>query len=471
MILIFILSSKLVLVFGEICFQDLGCFNRSKIVGNSIERLFLPQPNHPNLIDTQFFLYNRKSINSEILKYDSPSENFLSNTATKLIIHGFLQNSIKPWIITMKNEILSKENVNVIIVDWSKGSIFPYEQAVSNTYLVGAEIARMIHFLIDQKKAKSSQFHLIGMSLGAHIAGFAGKRVFQLGRISGLDPAGPYFQNADDENRLAKSDANFVDVVHSDMPSYLNIGLGISKSIGHADFYVNGGFDQPECAKISEQLVSIFLVLAMKNFQKAKYLVTCSHLSVIDYYIDSIRDSCKYTAFQCASNVDFNNGKCFNCSKKGCNQMGYWASDDRELGNLYLNTKPASEKKDLCKINYLIKLKYLNNSDSTIQAKGKFSIIFESSTGNSSKEMFDDSKFIFDSNLVYTRLISISEVGIIKKLYVINEKNLSLFNWIHEDNWEFEYVEITDIEGFKKKFCPDKSEINSQITERKYFEC
>ena len=471
LILFFILSLKLVLALSEICFKDLGCFNQSKIIGDSIERLFLPQPNHPNQINTKFYLYNRKSNNSEILKYNSISKNFLDNTPTKFIIHGFLQNSSKQWIINMKNEILKKENSNVIIVDWSKGSIFPYEQAVSNTYLVGAEIARMINILIDQKKLIPSQFHLIGMSLGAHIAGFVGKKVFELGRISGLDPAGPYFQNVESENRLDKSDANFVDVIHSDMPSYLNIGLGISKSIGHADFYVNGGFDQPECAKKSEQLASIFFVLATKNFLKAKNLVTCSHLSVIDYYIDSIKDSCKYTAFQCSSKIEFDNGKCFNCSKKGCNQMGYWASGDKELGNLYLNTKGASEKNHLCKINYLIKLKSINTSDTKIRTKGKFSIVFASSVKNSSKEIFDDSNIVFDSNSIHTRLISISDIGDIKNLYIINEKNSSFFNWIYEDVWEFEYIEIIDIKGFKKKFCPNISEVNSQITLIKYFEC
>ncbi|GFR28891.1 hypothetical protein TNCT_542861, partial [Trichonephila clavata] len=47
------------------------------------------------------------------------------------------------------------------------------------------------------------------------IAGYAGERLPNLGRITGLDPAGPYFRNVANNVKLDTSDATFVDVIHS----------------------------------------------------------------------------------------------------------------------------------------------------------------------------------------------------------------------------------------------------------------
>ena len=42
--------------------------------------------------------------------------------------------------------------------------------------------------------------------------------------------------------RLDKSDAKYVDVIHTDAG-----GLGTDLVIGHADYFPNGGRDQPNC--------------------------------------------------------------------------------------------------------------------------------------------------------------------------------------------------------------------------------
>lgn len=62
--------------------------------------------------------------------------------------------------------------------------------------------------------------HIIGFSMGAHIAGFAGKKFIALnggllGHITGLDPAGPCFYHNDDSLRLNSGDAAFVDIIHT----------------------------------------------------------------------------------------------------------------------------------------------------------------------------------------------------------------------------------------------------------------
>lgn len=96
-----------------------------------------------------------------------------------------------------------------------------------------------------------TKIHIIGFSLGAQVAGAAGmiyhkKSGSKFGRITGLDPAGPGFDpqpNAD--NKLDKDDAEFVDVIHT-----CSGKLGITEAVGTADFYVNGGSKQPECANL-----------------------------------------------------------------------------------------------------------------------------------------------------------------------------------------------------------------------------
>jgi len=74
--------------------------------------------------------------------------------------------------------------------------------------------------------ARVDDFHIIGHSLGAHIAGYAGEKLIalnrgKLGRISALDPAQPLFQDMPMFVRLDPGDAEFVDVIHTDAKSIL----------------------------------------------------------------------------------------------------------------------------------------------------------------------------------------------------------------------------------------------------------
>merc|ERR1711970_458875 len=89
--------------------------------------------------------------------------------------------------------------------------------------------------------------NIIGHSLGAHVCGYAGDwfrylSKHSIARIDGLDPAGPLFLDAKANNRLDKGDADFVSIIHTDA-----FGAGIDFNIGHADFWPNGGKNQPGC--------------------------------------------------------------------------------------------------------------------------------------------------------------------------------------------------------------------------------
>lgn len=57
-----------------------------------------------------------------------------------------------------------------------------------------------------------------------------------------LDPAMPLFVTADIDNKLDASDAEFVDVLHTN-----SLVQGKVEQCGHVDFYFNGGILQPGC--------------------------------------------------------------------------------------------------------------------------------------------------------------------------------------------------------------------------------
>lgn len=70
-------------------------------------------------------------------------------------------------------------------MDWEAGATLPnYVRAAANARLVGKQLAMLIQGL--QKMGLSlHNIHLIGFSLGAHVAGFAGAELKNLSRITG----------------------------------------------------------------------------------------------------------------------------------------------------------------------------------------------------------------------------------------------------------------------------------------------
>ena len=59
----------------------------------------------------------------------------------------------------------------------------------------------------------------------------------------GLDPAGLYFTGTDNEVHLDKTDAKYVDIIHT------NAGyIGTADIVGDTDFLPNGGSVQTGCA-------------------------------------------------------------------------------------------------------------------------------------------------------------------------------------------------------------------------------
>ena len=93
-----------------------------------------------------------------------------------------------------------------------------YCQAAAVTKPVGKHAVKLVQLLDDYGVLDNIQ--LVGHSLGAHVVGFLAKEVTALGlgklkRITGLDPAFPFFELAGPDGRIDKSDAEFVQIVHT----------------------------------------------------------------------------------------------------------------------------------------------------------------------------------------------------------------------------------------------------------------
>ncbi|XP_023214743.1 pancreatic lipase-related protein 2-like isoform X1 [Centruroides sculpturatus] len=267
--------------------------------------------------DIRFLLYTRKNPMAHILVVGNNETLITSNFdpihATIFLVHGYMTNvEWSPQWREMRKELLNRDNFNVIVVDWLTLSSVSYEKAASNAETVGKEVANLIKFLKNSVRTNPVDVHIIGHGIGAHIAGFAGKKI-KVGRITGLDPAVAYFKNVPSNLRLDKSDAYFVDVIHTDIENAGSSGLGTSEIIGHVDFFPNNGNDQPNCRLQSSDLI-----------KGASYNYDCDHNQALTFFINSI-NKCNYVGIKCPDWIYFLSEKCLDCgpSSANCALMGF----------------------------------------------------------------------------------------------------------------------------------------------------
>nr|UPN66603.1 pancreatic triacylglycerol lipase 1 [Colaphellus bowringi] len=182
----------------------------------------------------------------KILTEEDVGEEALDKTIpTVLLIHGWTTDDTSPWYAPLRDEYFKLGAHNIIYINWSKAGNKSYDVSSANVRPVGRFIAQ---FLI-ASGVPLEKIQIVGHSLGSQLAGFIGKTMIELtgkkiGRITALDPAGPKFENSKmaDNEKLCEHDADFVDVIHTDVRHY-----GFTKPTGHVDFYPNEGKHQPGC--------------------------------------------------------------------------------------------------------------------------------------------------------------------------------------------------------------------------------
>ncbi|XP_075225295.1 pancreatic triacylglycerol lipase-like [Lycorma delicatula] len=266
---------------------------------------------HPKSKDSVAVIPTKNGTFNKIkhLKYGKSvisSKYFDLNDNTKIIIHGYTQSYVTEAIVKLKNAYLSKGSFNVILVDWSVLAAGP-------CYNIATKYARFVGFIVSKLISQltlgginTKSIHIIGFSLGAQVAGFAGSNynTGRVQRITGLDPALPLFPTKkESDGILDADDAYFVDIIHT---SHI---LGQVRPLGHADFYPNGGFRQPGC---DVSVLKIYIVLISTNALLLQLFadIVCSHIRSLQLFIESVTSSAGFPSVLCSSWDLFASGYC-----------------------------------------------------------------------------------------------------------------------------------------------------------------
>lgn len=86
-----------------------------------------------SVINTRFILYTESNpIEGQLLVADDKEgikkTYFNPKWPTKFIIHGFIDTPLSNWVSEMRDELIVRKNLNVIVVDWAGGSLPLYTQ-------------------------------------------------------------------------------------------------------------------------------------------------------------------------------------------------------------------------------------------------------------------------------------------------------------------------------------------------------
>ncbi|KAK5643221.1 hypothetical protein RI129_007066 [Pyrocoelia pectoralis] len=274
---------------------------------------------------TSSYYRTNKTEGQEINNFTiSKMSGFNRTLYTKILIHGYTQSYKNEILLKMKDgkwRISSTSTIfivkilvyvktkilNVIMVNWENLSTpFCYPIVADYTNFVGQLTGYLMAKLPPEKT------HVIGFSLGAHVAGIGAQmQSSKVLRITGLDPAGPMFLNTKEKQRLDKSSALNVDIIHTSM-------AGVSSPFGHADFYVNGGKAQPNCSSTD---------------------VACSHRRSMELYLESITSNVGFKAVECDSIRNFENNRCTNNTFTPMGEP--WLSRGALRGTFYVRTNPV----------------------------------------------------------------------------------------------------------------------------------
>ncbi|CAF4847204.1 unnamed protein product [Pieris macdunnoughi] len=198
---------------------------------------------------------------------------------TKSITHAYM-------------ELKENTDVNYVLLNWEKeatskdaGRIIQYPTiAIRNVKIIGEQLGVAL-LELSKHGLDLDKVHLIGHSLGSHLLSVTGKKLQKkkkiVGRITGLDPAGPLYNKPTLLKGLNKNDAVFVVAIHTNPQLY-----GTLNNVGHIDIWPNCDLKlQPGCPN--------------------KFLDLCSHNRAPNFYCEAINSPKAFPSIQANSCRDW----------------------------------------------------------------------------------------------------------------------------------------------------------------------
>ncbi|XP_042911517.2 lipoprotein lipase, partial [Parasteatoda tepidariorum] len=327
-----ILSSALIVIFSELDYfylfstdplndisistkkliEDINNFSQNfKERFRKLKRFISENRNKVDNLDVSYYLFTYMNPKEPYhLKTTQDSwiqSNLDPKHPTIFLIHGFeTEINIQNGTYTkMKDNILNRSVYrNVFLMDYSKYSSGLFSETAKMSFLVSQNLANFIHFLMKNASMAADQFHLVGASLGGEVAANAASLVPGLGRLTGLDPAGPIFELLPSNYRISSDDAQFVDIIHTSSIAPFPKGIGISYPAGDMDFYPNGGQYQPGCGDSNK-------ISGTKNKNDVLRIARCNQDRAISLFIESICSmKCQFIGVKCKSYDEFEKGHC-----------------------------------------------------------------------------------------------------------------------------------------------------------------
>ncbi|KAH1027547.1 pancreatic triacylglycerol lipase [Dendroctonus ponderosae] len=258
------------------------------------------------------------------------NSHFNFSEPTIFFFHAFFESYQLIPATYIRTAYTQRGDHNIILLNAPRLEAGPwYLTAAQNTRVVGEYTAEFIDYLVS-KGLYLPSLHLAGLSLGAQMAGVCGRNVKsgRIRRITGLDPAGPLFTKWPKSLKLDASDAEFVDIIHTDAGIF-----GYPNQIGHVDFWPNRGIaPQPGC-NLKE--------VKKRNPDALLEYAFCSHWRSYQFFAESVINPHAFLgAINCDNWDDYENEIC-NEQNNFTSPMGLYV-DLRARGNFYIRTNPES---------------------------------------------------------------------------------------------------------------------------------